>query len=82
MSLLAPVPQFPNVLYAGISYRLARSADGGYTWIESQTALPEVGCALVSAIVLDPQDSNTVYVGTQDSYCESALDCGRASMRA
>jgi photosystem II stability/assembly factor-like uncharacterized protein len=70
LGLVAPA-QFPNVLYANIGDELAKSSDGGYTWIQSQTELPTAGSALwVSAIVLDPQDSNAVYAGTQQGWCE------------
>jgi photosystem II stability/assembly factor-like uncharacterized protein len=46
---------------------LYKSADGGASWTEAGSGLPEccaVTLAAVSALAIDPQNGNTLYAGT------------------
>ena len=49
-------PKDSRTLYAGTNRGLAKSADGGATWIGLDT-----GADWVGQLVIDPQDSNIVY---------------------
>jgi photosystem II stability/assembly factor-like uncharacterized protein len=57
---LAIDPNAPNILYAA-DYRLYKSIDSGYTW--SQSPIDEPVIKLINSIVMDPTNSNIVYVG-------------------
>jgi photosystem II stability/assembly factor-like uncharacterized protein len=66
---LAVAPHDPNILYVGVDSSVARSVDGGHTWTKSQVALKQVpGACCVSAIAVNPQNSNIVYAGTFDDW--------------
>ncbi len=60
---LAFDPQTPTTLYAG-TYGVARSTDGGETWVPilSRPAQPCV------ALAIDPQTPSTLYVGTSEVF--------------
>jgi photosystem II stability/assembly factor-like uncharacterized protein len=69
----AIAPQNPDVMYAGFltdctgvcDPKISKSADGGYTWTESQFSLAMPGCCYwISAVAIDPQNSDIVYAGT------------------
>lgn len=60
-------PTNPNVLYASLYYADFRRSDNmGNTFIELTGGLPSG--AWVSPIVLDPNNSNTVYIGNRQVY--------------
>ncbi len=55
-------PQHPNLLYAGTDFDgIWKSADGGNTWADSSRGLGKN--LIVLNIVIDPQDTNTLYTG-------------------
>ena len=63
-------PTNPNVLYASLYYAdFRRSDDMGNSFIELTDGLPQG--AWVSPIVLDPVNSNTVYIGNRQVYKSS-----------
>jgi photosystem II stability/assembly factor-like uncharacterized protein len=57
-------PQNSQVIYAGLtaSNGLWKSVDGGMNWMN---ILPNVTVSRSRGILIDPTDSNTVYVGTE-----------------
>ena len=62
-------PNNSDVYYAGApAGGLWKSSNAGLTWIPLTDELPQIG---VSAIVVDPDDSNIIYIGTGD---DDALD--------
>lgn len=62
-------PNNSDVYYAGApAGGLWKSTDAGLTWIPLTDELPQIG---VSAIAIDPDDSNIIYIGTGD---DDALD--------
>jgi hypothetical protein len=68
MISIALNPQNPNTVYAGAaSGGLWRSRRGGLggDWQRVPTGFPVLG---VNAIVIDPLDSNTIYIGTGEVY--------------
>jgi len=54
-------PKNPNTLYAAVDTNVFKSSDGGASWNVVGSGLT----ASVSAVVVDAQDSNTVYAATQ-----------------
>ena len=54
-------PKNPNTLYAALGTNVVMSSDGGASWNVVGSGLT----ASVSALVVDAQDSNTVYAATQ-----------------
>jgi len=54
-------PKNPNRLYAALGTNVVMSSDGGASWNVVGSGLT----ASVSALVVDAQDSNTVYAATQ-----------------
>src|SRR5262249_56332765 len=50
-------PNNSNVVYVGSDFGLEKSSDGGFNW----TTVLSVG--LVSALVLDPTQTSTIYAG-------------------
>src|SRR5579864_1409967 len=67
----AIAPENPQIMYAGFLTdciatscypKISKSIDGGHTWTESRSSL---GCCYwVSAVEIDPQNSDIVYAGT------------------
>ena len=64
----------PNILYAGIAEsgscfhrdrRLFRSTDGGESWSDSISP-PINGCDNIHSLVIDPADSDTLYLANYD----------------
>ncbi|HNX34236.1 MAG TPA: hypothetical protein PKM57_06385 [Kiritimatiellia bacterium] len=62
---LAEHPADPKIIYAGCKSGVYKSADGGLTWRWLREGFPPVQeyaySAMVSKIVLDPRDPETVY---------------------
>jgi len=58
---LTPDPAVVGTLYAGSSFGLYKSVNGGATWTLSANGLPR---EQVNTIVVDPSKANVVYVGT------------------
>lgn len=59
-------PNNPNTLYAGAaSGGLWKSIDDGANWNYLSTGMPVLG---VSSIVINPDDSNEMYIGTGEVY--------------
>jgi photosystem II stability/assembly factor-like uncharacterized protein len=61
VSVLAADPQNSGTLYVGGYRGLIKSTDGGESWTEVNVVLPS-GMGVASALAIDPQDSNIVYV--------------------
>ena len=57
-------PQYPATVYAGLSYQVWKSLDNGDHWVEVASA----GASTHRAIVVDPSNPNTVYLGVQDGW--------------
>src|SRR5262245_4273185 len=58
---LTPDPAVVGTLYAGSSFGLYKSVNGGATWTLSVNGLPR---EQINTIVVDPSKANIVYVGT------------------
>lgn len=60
-------PQDPTVLYAATVGGVYKSTNGGYSWVEKRNGFPPIKrysfSAPVSAIVVDPLNTNIVYIG-------------------
>jgi hypothetical protein len=65
VSALVSDPLKPGMLYAAIANlstgKVFQSTNGGEGWVEADDGLPE---AYVGTLVTDPQDSLTIYAGT------------------
>lgn len=75
---LAIDPRAPNTLYAGTqstqSSGVLKSVDGGATWANSATGIPDfVG---VSAVAIDPFATATIYAGLTTSGLYQSVDGG------
>jgi photosystem II stability/assembly factor-like uncharacterized protein len=58
-------PQRPGTLYAWTFSRgLLKTTDGGASWQEAARQLPELASSDSDTLVVDPQDSQTLYAGT------------------
>jgi photosystem II stability/assembly factor-like uncharacterized protein len=68
--LLVIDPQDPQVLYAGDSLDLYQSTDGGETWKGI------TGFGPIASVTIDPQNSQTLYVGTQGHGLFKSADRG------
>jgi photosystem II stability/assembly factor-like uncharacterized protein len=73
---LAVAPSDPDTLYVATFSGLARSVDGGDHW----QLLPHPGLNFPLTVVVDPQRSETVYVGTGDHGVLRSTD-GGATLR-
>lgn len=64
LNAIAVDPQDPDLWYVGApTGGLWKSSDAGTSWVHIDTGLLQVG---VSAILIDPADSNTIYIATGD----------------
>jgi hypothetical protein len=68
-------PQNSQVLYAGGSPGLWKSLDGGHTWLN---IMPNLTVSRAGGILIDPTDSNTLYVGTEDRGVFMSSDGGHS----
>ncbi len=68
-------PQNPSIVYAGLSasHGAWKSLDGGLNWMN---ILPNVTVSRSRGILIDPTDSNTVYVGTEGGGVLMSTDGG------
>ncbi|HXM70414.1 MAG TPA: hypothetical protein VN970_04725, partial [Thermoanaerobaculia bacterium] len=58
-------PQLPGTLYAWTFSRgLLKTTDGGASWQEAARQLPDLANSASDTLVVDPQDSQTLYAGT------------------
>lgn len=67
-------PNRPNVFYAGApSGGLWKSVDYGANWIPLSDEIPQIG---VSGIVIDPRDSDIIYIATGDDDARDTYSVG------
>jgi len=67
-------PNQPNVFYAGApSGGLWKSVDYGVNWIPLSDEIPQIG---VSGIVIDPRDSDIIYIATGDDDARDTYSVG------
>ena len=75
---LAIDPQNPAVLYAGAiwaaNWGVRKTVDGGATWNAVGSGIPTA--LHITDILIDPTDSNVIYVSTQDPHNYAADDAG------
>lgn len=69
----------PSILYAVTTSGLFKSADAGINWIAIGCGLSSLGGAggNITAVVMDPRDSNAVYVATSGDGVYKSVDGGR-----
>jgi photosystem II stability/assembly factor-like uncharacterized protein len=67
-----PDPRVPNQIYAGTTIGLYRSQDGGESW---KSELPDL---VINAIVVDPENSDILLLGTDDAGVLRSEDGGRS----
>ena len=60
---LAIDPGTPSTLYAGTSLGIFKSVNGGDSWAEVKNGISGIS-PRVNEIVIDPANSNTIYIGT------------------
>ncbi|MEI9986416.1 MAG: hypothetical protein WDN69_26530 [Aliidongia sp.] len=67
-----------TTLYAGgeAGFGLFKSTDGGASWTESDSGLPQHGFTLFTDLAIDPQTTSTLYAGTQDAGVFKSTDGG------
>ena len=79
VNALAIDPTNAKVVYAatdtGFNAGVWRSADGGATWTQSTTGLPNN--FRLNALALDPKTTSTLYVGTNGDGVYKSTDAGR-----
>ena len=79
VNALAVDPVNAKVVYAatdtGFNAGVWRSADGGATWTQSTTGLPNH--FRLNALALDPKSTSTLYVGTNGDGVYKSTDAGR-----
>jgi len=63
-------PNNSNVVYVGSDFGLEKSSDGGFNW----TTVLSVG--LVSALVLDPTQTSTIYAGGSNGTIYKSINSG------
>ena len=73
ISSLSLDPQNSQILYAGGSPGLWKSLDGGQTWLNLSRTMT---VSRARGILIDPTDSNTLYVGTEDRGVFTSSDGG------
>lgn len=79
-------PQRPSILYAGTTGGAYRSTNGGASWTKINNGLIpaeilDASLALgVNTLVIDPQDTNTIYAGTTKGLFKSS-NMGNSWMR-
>ena len=67
-------PNNPNIFYSGApSGGLWKSVDYGENWIPISDEIPQIG---VSGIVIDPRDSNVIYIATGDDDARDTYSVG------
>jgi len=75
---LAVDPGKPVVVYAGTPLGLYRSIDGGRTWSEAwRRVYPTGNSESVVLVAVNPQDPQTVYIGTEYEGILKSIDGGR-----
>ncbi len=74
INVLTIDPNDNQVYYAGTpAGGMWKSTDAGITWMPMTDQLPQIG---VSAIAIDPTDSNTIYIGTGDDDAYDTFSVG------
>lgn len=66
----------PNIVYAATDQGVFRSVDGGESWAARNGGLGSYGQLVVSGIVIDPTNSNTLYIGTWGAGLLKSVDAG------
>ncbi|MCD6352771.1 MAG: hypothetical protein J7M06_00970, partial [Proteobacteria bacterium] len=72
---IAFTPDNHNTIWVATAYLIYKSEDGGLNWSFYDPALDH-GCYYYYTLTIDPQDSNTVYIGTSGldgSYDEGSI---------
>jgi photosystem II stability/assembly factor-like uncharacterized protein len=69
-------PVNPNTIYAAVANSVAKSVDRGATWNTANAGLPAANCC--ASLALDPQHSNTLYVGFYYGGVFKSVDEGRS----
>jgi len=73
---IAADPLPGEVLYAGSSAGLFKSADGGATWTAANAGINGPGAWVIS-LAIDPSDPQTLYAGTSGSGVFKSTDAGQ-----
>lgn len=66
----------PNIIYAATNQGVFRSIDGGESWISKNGGLGSYGQLVVTGIVIDPTNSNTLYISTWGAGLLKSTDAG------
>lgn len=63
---LAIDPVNPSIVYAGTQFGFFKSTNGGgsASWVGMNTGFTPIATPTIDAIAINPQDTNTLYVGT------------------
>ena len=77
VDVIAIHPSNPELIYAGIGETLVVSTNGGESWT-SQGYGAGLGIGRLHAIVIDPFDDNTVYVGGLAATLYKSTDSGKS----
>jgi photosystem II stability/assembly factor-like uncharacterized protein len=75
---LAFDPRDSNIIYAGASVGIFKSTDGGISWsaVKSRLITDANGPLVISALVIDPQNPDTVYAIWPDTGVLKTTDAG------
>lgn len=78
--VLAVDPQNPSTLYAGTESGIYKSTDGGNSWLDSTNNLLTYygDIPSVTALVIHPTSSNTIYLGSNSGGVFKSIDGGRS----
>src|SRR5262249_51524716 len=70
-------PNNPNVIFQGtVGGGVWRTIDGGATWTPLSDQQPSLGVGQPTAVAIDPNDTNTIYVGTSLAFSASSITAG------
>jgi len=66
----------PNIVYVATNQGVFRSVDGGESWVAKNGGLGSYGQLVVTGIVIDPSNSNTLYISTWGAGLLRSVDAG------